>query len=440
MEVFRIQGGSQLAGKVQVSGSKNATLPIMAATLLASGPTQLQNVPQLLDVQTMKQLLRALGSTMIEGATGRLSIETSDESFSDAPEELVSQMRASVCVLGPLLAKRGYARLPLPGGCKIGLRPIDIHLKSLAALGASIKLDQQSVTIKADSLTGTEIDLLGPRGTTVLGTCNAMSAAVLAKGTTVLKSSAREPEVVALGDFLQAMGAKIKGHGTSTISIEGVDELKGSQVNIPPDRIEAATFMIAAAITRSQITLDNIDVTQLQAVIAALREIGVEIRSITETQVLIDGCHDLVPINLTARPYPGIPTDVQAQFTALLATVEGTSIVRDEIFPQRFQHCAELLKMKANIKRTNNQAIINGGRSLSGTLVKATDLRASAALVLAGLAARGTTTIEQIQHLDRGYESLELKLQGLGAKVQRVAADAQQQIDIDALAMILKSA
>lgn len=419
MEVFVVQGGRSLTGHVTVSGSKNAALPILASALLAPGRTTLHHVPDLVDVRTLSALLNSLGCKVRQAPHGSLTVDVLDESTSYAEYELVRRMRASVCVMGPLLARRGSARVSLPGGCNIGHRPIDIHLRGFARLGADIQIHNGDILLSAPQLIGTTVDLSGPRGTTVTGTCNLLSAAVLAKGHTTLTSAALEPEVVALADFLQSMGAQISGQGTSTIEIDGVAELQPATATVMPDRIEAATLLIAGAITRGDITLENVVPTHLNAVSETLNAIGVVVEETGLSTMRIRGNHGLSPINLTALPYPGLPTDVQAQLTALLATIPGKSVVRDQVFPDRFMHCAELNRMAAQIRQLNGRAVIKGVDCLQGAPVMACDLRASAALVLAALAARNETVIHRIYHLDRGYEGLETKLNSLGADVTR---------------------
>lgn len=417
MDRFIIQGGSPLHGTVRVSGSKNAALPMMAASLVASGPVRLRQVPNLADVRTLAALLQTLGiESQREGSN--LTLQCVDDRPCRADYDLVRRMRASICVLGPLLAKRRKAIVSLPGGCNIGHRPIDLHLKGLRALGANIQIENGYVIASASRLKGANIHLGGDQGSTVTGTCNVMTAACLASGTTVINASACEPEVVDLGHLLVAMGAKISGLGTSQVIIDGVDELFGAEHTVIPDRIEAATLMIAAAMTGGDAMIENVVPDQMAAVIAILREIGITIESATNgCRVRVTG--PLRPVDCRALPYPGFPTDAQAQLTALLCRVPGTSVVTDQVFPGRFMHVSELLRMGADIRRDGDSAIITGVASLSGAHVMASDLRASAALVLAALAAHGETTIHRIYHLDRGYEQLEVKLQQLGANVGR---------------------
>ena len=445
MDMFVVEGGKPLQGTVAVSGAKNAALPIMAAALLADEPLRLRNVPRLVDVATMTGVLRDLGVSVERSFDDCLTLGVENHQSVLADYDLVRRMRAGVSVLGPLLAKRGRAVVSLPGGCNIGTRPIDLHLKGLRALGADIRIERGYVVAEAGRLRGATIDLAGPHGSTVTGTCNVMSAATLAKGTTVIASAAREPEVVDLGECLNEMGAQISGLGSDTIVIDGVDSLGGTDHRIIPDRIEAATLMIAAAITGGEISINDLRIDHLTSILEALQTIGINIRrsqdnapsppqpaslrqpatiggegwgegesATVSARTRLEGTH------LTAAPHPRLPTDVQAQFTALLATAAGRSTVRDTVFPNRFMHAAELNRMGANIRRDGNSVVINGVERLSGASVMASDLRASAALVLAAIAAEGATVIRRIYHLDRGYESLETKLNALGANIRRV--------------------
>jgi len=418
MDRFIIQGGTPLHGTVRVSGSKNAALPMMAASLVASGALRLHQVPDLADVRTLAALLRTLGiESQRDGDT--LLLECVDDRSCRADYDLVRRMRASICVLGPLLAKRHKAIVSLPGGCNIGHRPIDLHLRGLRALGAEIQIENGYVIASASGLRGAKIHLGGDQGSTVTGTCNVMTAACLASGTTVIDAAACEPEVVDLGQLLIAMGAKIEGLGTSRLVIDGVKDLSGAVHTVIPDRIEAATLMIAVAITGGEITIENIPGPQLRAVSEILTQVGVALRW-TAGQCHVSATRPLKPVDCSASPYPGFPTDVQAQLTALLCLVPGQSAVTDQVFPSRFMHVSELLRMGADIRRDGDRAVVTGVAHLSGAHVMASDLRASAALVLAALAAKGETTIHRIYHLDRGYEQLEVKLQSLGAHVERV--------------------
>ncbi len=417
MDCLVINGGHRLRGTLRVSGAKNAALPIMAAALLADGPSTIEDVPDLHDIQSQIDLLKMLGAEVVRtGSTIR--IEVKDTGNSHAPYDVVRKMRASICVLGPLLAKRGIARVSMPGGCAIGDRPVDLHLRGLEALGASIDLENGDIVAKAKRLHGGAIFLGGNFGSTVLGTANVMSAATLAEGTTVIESAACEPEIVDLANYLRAMGAKITGDGTPRITIEGVTSLRGASHRIIPDRIEAGTFMIAAAITNGELQIDNVRPDHLMAFIDKLRAIGV-IAEESGTGVIVSSQRNLRAVSLTTQPYPGFPTDLQAQFMALLTTADGNSIITEKIFPDRFMHVAELSRLGARIHREGPTVIVEGPRQLIGAPVMASDLRASAALVLAGLAARDTTTVNRVYHIDRGYEKIELRLKAVGADIQR---------------------
>ncbi len=417
--MFCIEGGHPLCGTVRAGGSKNASLPIMAASLAIRGEVILEQVPQLRDVQTMQQLLQAVGAAVEVGNDGRISIDATEVKSSVAPYELVRQMRASVCVLGPLLARFGTARVSLPGGCNIGHRPIDLHLRGLTALGADIRLEGGYVVAAVSQLRGADVDLCGPFGPTVTGTCNVMVAAALAKGRTVIRSAAQEPEVQDFACFLNAAGAKITGAGTSVIEIDGVDHLHSVRHTVIPDRIEAATLAIAAAMTKGDVTIQNAPTVHMASVLNALQQIGVRVQATHDT-LRVHGSGILCPASLSAEPYPGLPTDCQAQFMALLSTVAGESRITDCVFPERFMHAAELVRMGADIRIQSNTAIVNGVTKLSGAPVMASDLRASAALVLAALAAEGRSEIRRVYHLDRGYHAFEQKLNQLGARILRV--------------------
>ena len=457
MDMFVIRGGKPLHGRVRVDGAKNSALPIMAAALMADGETLLRDVPNLVDVTTLADLLRSLGLRVERQPDRSLAMEVIDARPVIAEYELVRKMRASFCVLGPLLARRGRACVSLPGGCNIGDRPIELHLKGLRALGAEIRVERGYVIAEVKRLHGNRIYLGGPFGSTVTGTCNVMCAATLAEGETIIEAAACEPEVIDLGNMLNAMGAKISGLGTPILRIEGVDRLTGVEHTVIPDRIEAATLMIASAITGGCVELENVNLTHMTAVVEKLREIGVRIELADDSPTPLDqlnaidaliGSLDedatlLVPpprrrvadnhpvlrieaplelraVDATALPYPGLPTDVQAQFMSLLSLASGISVVTDKVFPDRFLHAAELVRLGATIRREGPSAIISGVRQLSGACVMASDLRASAALVLAGLAAEGETVVKRIYHLDRGYESLERKLNFLGADISRI--------------------
>ena len=421
MDVLKIVGGLPLEGRVQIDGAKNSALPVMAATLAVSGTSQLQAIPNLVDVNTMELLLQELG-VQVERKLNCLQISSDQSTGFKADWELMRRMRAGICVLGPLLARFGRAVVSLPGGCNIGHRPVDLHLQGLAALGADVRIEQGFVVAECDQLRGSEIDLAGPSGSTVTGTCNVMVAASLAKGKTLIHNAAQEPEVVDLGRYLNACGANITGLGSSTIEIIGTEELQGQSYQIIPDRIEAATFAIAAAATRSNITLDGCQADHMTAVLNALRQMGVSIgirRGDTSDELTINGTGPLVGIDIVATPYPGIPTDTQAQLMALQTTIEGTNRITDTVFPDRTLHASELMRMGASIVREESQMVVHGGRRLSGAHVMASDLRASAALVIAALTAAGETVVHRIYHLDRGYCKLESKLRGLNANIRR---------------------
>jgi len=428
MEHLRITGGVPLSGTVEAAGSKNAALPIMAAAILADEPVRLEGVPRLLDVRTLWRVLEELGVEVTPILDGGLRLETIDPRPVRARCDLVRRMRASFCVLGPLLARRGRAVVSLPGGCNIGPRPVDRHLAGLAALGAKLRIERGYVVARARRLVGTEISLSGPNGPTVTGTANVLCAAVLAKGVTTIRGAAREPEIVDLGHFLNAIGARIVGLGTSTLRIHGVRELGGASYRIIPDRIEAGTILLAAAISRGQATVTGVVPDHLRAVLAGLRAAGIEVRA-GRDWVAVEARDRPEPVNVTAQPYPGIPTDLQAQWMALLATADGTSIIEDRVFPTRLVHAAELNRLGAQITISGHTAVVRGVPRLSGARVLASDLRASAALVLAGLAAEGETRVDRIHHLDRGYERLDEKLRRLGASIERCGSRQQSAVN-----------
>ena len=409
-----IQGGRALKGEVRTSGAKNAALPILISSLLTDGWNTYSNVPDLKDIQSTKLLLSSLGAS-IESDGDIIKINGGGMCNHEASYDLVRKMRASILVLGPLLARLKKARVSLPGGCAIGARPINLHLKGLARLGAVIELKHGYVEASADHLKGNEIYL---DISTVTGTENLMMAAVLAKGVTVLRNAAREPEVVALADVLIKMGAKIKGAGTSAITIEGVSSLKPVSVSVIPDRIEAGTFMVSAALTRGDITVLNCEPDHLEAVIHKLRLSGAQV-TVEDKSIRVQGPDEIASVDVKTLPYPGFPTDMQAQFMVLMSVAKGFSIISETIFENRFIHVSELKRMGADVKISGNTAMITGVPSLSGAPVMATDLRASASLILAGLAAVGTTEINRVYHLDRGYETIEKKLARLGAAIKR---------------------
>jgi UDP-N-acetylglucosamine 1-carboxyvinyltransferase len=411
-----IEGGVRLTGEVQVSAAKNAALPAMAASLLTSEPVVLENVPKLADVITMRKLLEGLGAETSGEPGGLARFHVAKITNHEAPYELVSTMRASVVVLGPLLARSGMARVALPGGCAIGVRPIDQHLKGLAKLGADISIQNGYVEARASRLKGARIttDLV-----TVTGTENLMMAAALAEGVTVLENAAREPEVADLARLLIAMGARIEGAGTERIEIEGVAELGGAKHRIIPDRIEAGTLLAAGAITGGDVTVTGVAPRHMTATLAKLEECGVAL-SVIGDRIRGVGPARPRPADIITSPFPGFPTDMQAQMMVLLGLADGSSKIMETIFENRFMHVAELCRMGALIETDGSIAVVRGVGAYQGAPVMATDLRASACLVLAGLAARGTTEISRVYHLDRGYEAMEKKLQSLGARIERL--------------------
>jgi UDP-N-acetylglucosamine 1-carboxyvinyltransferase len=417
MESLIIKGGVPLHGEVAISGSKNAALPIMAATLLTDEPCIIRRLPNLTDTRFMVKILESLGAT-VTFADGTLTVHAKKiRGYADY--ELVRQMRGSICIAGPLLARLRQARISLPGGCIIGARPINLHLKGFAALGAKIKIEGGYVDATAKKIVGAQIFLGGRAGPTVLGTANVMMMAALADGVTVIESAACEPEVMDLANFLNAMGAKISGAGSPTITITGVEKLHGAEHEVIPDRIEAATFIIAAAATNGEVTLKGARADHLHAVIDKLKESGVSVER-CGPDLISRRNGKLKTADITTLPYSGFPTDVQAQMMALLVLAPGISIITERIFESRFMHVSELARLGADIEIEGPSAIVKGGRPLSGAPVMASDLRASAALVIAGMAAKGTTQVNRIYHLDRGYENIDGKLRQLGARIQRV--------------------
>jgi len=432
MSSFLIHGGKRLKGRIEISGSKNSALPIMAACLMADGRTTLKGVPRLSDIDSMTQLMEQLGCAVQRhdprdavfsdgpALNGPLDIEVQTEARCEASYNLVKTMRASICVLGPLLGKRKRAVVSIPGGCNIGDRPVDLHVRGLQKLGAKFHTMGGNIVGEVDGrLKGCRMYLGGAQGPTVLGTINVMCAATLAEGETVLVGAACEPEVVDCADMLIKMGAKIKGHGTPEIHIEGVEKLTGTEHRIIPDRIECGTFMIAAAITNGELELRHCNLDHLIAVTDRLEEVGVRITHENGT-VMVSSSRRLTPVEMTTQPYPGFPTDLQAQLMALLCLTDGMSVITERIFPDRFMHVGELNRMGARIRKEGPTAVIQGVKELQGASVMASDLRASAALVLAALVARGTTEIDRVYHIDRGYEKIEQKLAAVGADIERV--------------------
>ncbi len=415
MEGFRIRGGQPLQGRVRISGAKNAVLALAPATLLAPGVHRLRNVPRLTDVFTMVELLEALGcSCHLE--EGELHIDTSTVRSLRAPQELVSRMRASFYILGPLLARYGQAEVSLPGGCSFGPRPVDLHLQGLQRLGAQIELQDGYVRARASRLRGTTIELRFP---SVGATGNILMAAVLAEGETLLRNAACEPEIVQLGEYLCAMGASIEGLGSPTLHIRGVEQLRPAAVEVIPDRIEAATFLIAAAATQGEVTITHARADHLQTVLEHLQQVGCRLTT-TESTITVHMDTLPQPSTTVTAPYPGFPTDLQAQWTAFMLQAPGISRITDTIYPNRFKHIPELQRMGARIELIGNTAIVYGGYPLIGTRVVSSDLRASAALLIAGLIAQGETEVVGIHHIERGYEAIERKLQQLGASIERI--------------------
>ena len=417
MDKILVHGGHPLSGSIKISGSKNSALPMIAATLLTREPCVLRRVPDLSDTNYMLQILMHLGAE-VERASGTVTVQA-DKVESVAPYEVVRKMRASVGVLGPLLGRCKEATVSMPGGCVIGDRPIDLHLKGFEALGAAVRVENGNIKVFAPKLIGAVINLRGKFGPTVLGTDNVMMASVLAEGVTVIEGAASEPEVIDLANFLNKMGAKIEGAGTRRIIIEGVSELHGAEHEVIPDRIEAGTFLVAGAVCGNGVTLNRVKPEHVLSVTNALSNCGFKIES-TENSISISPNGRNKPLELATEPYPGFPTDMQAQMCALLSTTEGMSAITENIFPQRYMHIAELKRMGAHVQIEGATAIIQGVDRLYGAPVMASDLRASAALVLAGLKADGVTEIRRVYHIDRGYEHLDEKLGELGAQIERV--------------------
>ncbi len=414
MDSFKILGEKKLSGAIYVSGAKNAVLPIMTATLLAKGKSTLYNVPVLNDIKMMAHLLRIIGAR-VDFADNVMTIDTRDCNFYEAPYELVSKMRASIYVLGPLLARFKNAKVSFPGGCAIGSRPVDLHLSAMEELGAEITLDHGYIIAKTKGLKGSEITFAK---VSVGATANALMAAVLAKGETILNNVAKEPEIGALIDFLNKMGAQITGRGTDSLHVFGVEKLEPVEMEMMPDRIEAGTFLIAGAITKSEIDVINCKTEHLRFFVEKLNQTGCKVVDLPNGARIIPA-NKIKSVDIETQPYPGFPTDLQAQFMALMCLADNKSTITETIFPDRFMHVDELRRLNAKIDRRLNKAFVHGVKNLSGANVMATDLRASAALVLAGLAAKGETNISRIYHIDRGYEKIEKKLQKIGADIQR---------------------
>jgi len=422
MDIFRIEGPVRLSGKVAVNGSKNAALPIMAAALLAPGKSVFKSVPRLSDISVCGELLEQLGCTVTREANSDLHIDAATIDNTVGEYNIVCRMRASICILGPLLVRCGRAEVSMPGGCAIGDRPIDIHLRGLRELGAKIHLHNGYIVAEAPhGLTGADIFLGGPFGSTVLGTANILMAATLAKGRTLIESAACEPEVTDLANCLNKMGAKISGIGSPRLIVEGVKQLQPVEYEVIPDRIEAGTFMAAAAITAGELKLDRCRLDDMMAVVDKLRRIGVTVEP-ANNGCVVARTDSIGTADITTQPYPGFPTDLQAQFMALLSLARGNSVIIEKVFPDRFMHVAELNRMAANLRKEGPTVIVAGVEKLIAAPVMASDLRASAALVLAALAAEGTTIVNRVYHIDRGYEKIEQRLKPLGAKITREKA------------------
>ena len=417
MEKLLIKGGKSLSGQIDCSGAKNAALPVIAASILSSDDITLKNLPYLQDITTMFELIGSMGADISLDEKMNFKLNTSNLSNLEARYELVKTMRASILVLGSMVAKYGYAKIALPGGCAIGSRPVNYHLKALEKLGAEISLNNGYIEAKAKKLTGANIEF---EGVTVTGTENLMMAASLAEGLTTLTNVAKEPEISDLADFLNSMGAKISGAGTDEIRIEGVKELTGTTFKIPADRIEAGTYLVAAAVTNGKITINKIDPKRMGSIIETLQKAGAEVDS-NGNSISLDMTKDAIkPVDIVTAPFPGFPTDMQAQFTVLNCIGSGESSVTETIFENRFMHVQELNRMGTDITINGTTALINGVDSISGAQVMATDLRASASLILAGLIAKGETIVDRIYHIDRGYERIEEKLSNLGAEIIRL--------------------
>ncbi|MDD5556939.1 MAG: UDP-N-acetylglucosamine 1-carboxyvinyltransferase [bacterium] len=420
MDKIIIGGGRRLRGEVRVSGAKNAALPVMAAALLGDGPTRIRNIPRVSDIGTMADILAALGARVDFPSAHEVVIDPRGLSTPTAPYELVRKMRASVCVLGPLLGAIGEARIPLPGGCAIGPRPVDLHIRGMRRLGASLRLSHGMIVARGGRMRGGEVYLGGRFGSSVLATANVMMAAARARGMTRIEGAACEPEIMDLAEALGRMGARIRGAGSHTIVVEGVRRLRGADHAVIPDRIEAGTCMIAAAVTGGEVMILGARPDHLRAVIEALEEAGAAV-AVRRGGVAVRGGGRRRVVDVATHPYPGFPTDLQAQMTALMTVSPGISVITEKVFPDRFLHVPELNRMGARIAIEGSSAIVRGVRALSGAPVMASDLRASAALVLAGLVARGETVIDRVYHLDRGYEDIEGKLRALGADIERTA-------------------
>ncbi|MCA8944150.1 MAG: UDP-N-acetylglucosamine 1-carboxyvinyltransferase [Planctomycetes bacterium] len=420
MDRIRIRGGRELRGSVAISGSKNAALPILAAALVVDGPILLRNVPRLKDIDNMCRILASLGVRSDWQADGSLELEAVDKTQYCAPYDLVRTMRASFVVLGPMWARRGVARVSYPGGCVLGHRPVDLHLKGLRGIGARIDVEDGYVTVSG-SVRGGTIYLAGNYGSTVLGTANVVMAAVLGKGTTYIESAALEPEVADLCHFLNACGAHIQGIGSHLLTIEGVETLTGCEWSVIPDRIEAATYLSCAGMLNAPVVVENVEPRHMIAVLDRLQAAGLDLDVGTDSiRNVPTASGKLVATDVTTLPYPGFPTDIQAQFMAMMVRASGVSVITEKVYPERFMHANELARLGARIRREGPSAIIEGTDSLSGAPVMASDLRASAGLILAGLVADGHTDVRRVYHIDRGYERIEQKLQAIGADIERI--------------------
>ena len=420
MDRIRIKGGRELHGTVEISGSKNAALPILAATLMVDGPVLLHNVPRLKDIENMCRILERVGMCCHWTAAGDLEVVARDKTFYQAPYDLVRTMRASFVMLGPLWARRGLGEVSYPGGCVFGHRPVDLHLKGLEAIGAEIHRKDGYVVATGPVRGGTAF-MGGPFGSTVLGTANVLMAATLGEGTTYIESAAMEPEIADLCNFLNACGARISGMGGHVLTVQGVDTLKGCEWSIISDRIEAATFLTALMMTNSDVTVTNVEPRHLLAVLDRLQAAGARhevgegwVRNVPREDTRITS------VDVTTLPYPGFPTDIQAQFMSLMAIADGVSVITEKVYPERFIHAAELMRLGAQIRREGPSAIVHGTRTLAGAQVMASDLRASASLVLMGLVADGQTDVRRVYHIDRGYERIEQKFQRIGADIERI--------------------
>jgi UDP-N-acetylglucosamine 1-carboxyvinyltransferase len=429
MDKFLIRGGKPLRGKVEISGAKNSALPCLAAALLTAETVTLHNVPYVKDLITQRRLLEDLGATVLTPELRTHKITAKNIERCEAPYELVKTMRASVLALGPLLGRFGQAKVSLPGGCAIGTRPIDLHLKAFEKLGAVVELESGDVVARAPKgrLVGTEIEF---EKVTVTGTENVMMAASLASGKTTIRNAALEPEIVDLAELMNQMGARIKGAGTAEITIDGVEALGGAQHTIIPDRIETGTFIVAAAITEGEVEISRCEPEHLRAVIARLGEAGVEIEELNQSTLAVRrSSNGLKATDVTTEPHPRFPTDMQAQYMALMTQAEGDSLIKETIFENRFMHASELVRMGANISIHGNEATVHGRTPLAGARILASDLRASASLVLAALCAKGETMIDRVYHIDRGYENIVKKLVSLGADIERITESAASTVE-----------